>query len=282
MPPVRKRRKRQTDPAAAREGAPTIRKAGSRDKAVATVFGPPGCGKTSLVGDDPAVKTLLVRPYTSSMPVAVKNVADELVVSGRNELTDAFTHLQQGVAAEYDWVWLEDAALMQDVLMDDVFATAVARSPHRAEFGWDKQEYGLQQGTFSKFCRDMVGLATDGVVNFGIIAHTMEWDDPTDDVTKWAPHIEGGQGKFMNRIMGMCQVIAYYGEVEDKKGAVRRVLRTGSYGDLKILTKDQLNLGGERRRLVDPTMGEMHARMAGTTTNNNKRPAKRRRRRTSK
>lgn len=272
--------RKRKDPAAAREGAPSIRKAGSRNKTVACFYGVPGCGKTTLVGSDPEVKTLLIRPYTGSIPATTANVADELIIHSVNDLTDGFTHLQQGAAREYDWVWLDDMPLLQDVLMDDLFAAAVARHPHRAEYGWDKQEYGLQQSRLSKFCRDMVGLATDGVVNFGIVAHTMEWYDPVEEETKWAPHIEGGQGKFMNRIMGMTQVIAYYGETESK-GKLHRVLRTASYGDLKLMTKDQLDLGGPKHRLVDPSMAQIHAAIGGGTKPTT-RPARRRRRRTAK
>lgn len=255
-----------------------IGKAGSRNSAVVCFYGVPGCGKTTLVGSDPAVKTLIIRPYSGSIPAAVAGVADELVVSHYADMVEGLRELQQGLAKEYDWVWLDDAALLQDVLMDDAFADAIARNATRAAFGWDKQEYGLQQSRFSKFCRDMVAIANAGDTNFGIVAHAMEWYDPVQEEMKWAPHIEGGQGKFMNRILGMTQVVAFYGEAESK-GKIHRVLRTQAYGDLAIVTKDQLDLGGEKHRLVDPSMAAIHKAIGTRKRTTTKRRATTRRRR---
>jgi hypothetical protein len=215
------------------------------------IYGVPGVGKTRLIGTAP--NTLIVRPPTDHTDsITTPENVDELVVDKWEQMFEAFAWLQQGATSEYEWIWLDSISLWQDHGLDDVFDAAISRNSHRAEYGPDKGEYGINMGRLQRWIRNMVGLATDGKVNFGITAHPFEWRDPVKETDVWAPWI---QGKNMSpKVCGYMNEVGYMQVVTDSKTKKeRRVIRFRPDGR-DIVAKDQFDAFGEDGRLVDPSM----------------------------
>ncbi len=235
-----------------------------RSGAAMCLFGVPGVGKTSLIGTGP--DTYIIRPPIDHVdPIIEAGNADnfdDLVITSWGELLDPdqgfFRWCQQGGWKKYKWFWFDSLSLWQDVALQDLFVQAVKRSPHRAEFALDKQEYGINQFRIGKFITDMVGLVEEGKINFGITCHTMEWWDPQNEVMLWAPNIQGREGLFMQKIAGMMHVVAYYYLQKRDGQPSRRILKTRTEKD-DVFVKDQLGIGGESGRLVNPTMADINA-----------------------
>jgi hypothetical protein len=259
---------------AERAGAPKPKPVVRGKGATMLIYGVPGVGKTPLIG---APNTLIIRPpndNTDSIrePEGVK----EIVVQGWTDMLETFSWGQQGGFDEFDWVWLDSVSGFQDVGLYDLFEDAVARKPARKEFGADKQEYGLNQFRLTTWVRNMVGFAKEtGKINFGMTAWPMEWYDPNDEETKWAPMIQGSEGKVMLKVCGMFNTIAYYHEAK-LKGESVRVLRTKGYGDLPIVARDQLDLF-PKGRIVNPTMADINSAIASKREATTRRKTRQRR-----
>ncbi len=244
------------------------------------IYGLPGAGKTRLIGSG---EGLIIHPptdHTSSIELPAS--VDEIEVSDWSQMLHVYQQLQQGNWT-YPWVWLDSITLFQEFGMDDVFQAAIDRNPHRAEFGWDKPEYGINHTRLGKWMRDMVGLSKAGMFNFGVTAHVMEFTDPVADEDVWAPLVQGGDGKMSMKVMGYMNIVAYLQEVKDDDGGSgQRLLLTDAKG---FIGKDQTNtfpkLKSGRHGFVNPTMEDVEAALAkrattGSTTKRRKRPAKRR------
>ena len=107
-----------------------------------------------------------------------------------------------------------------------------------------------------KWVRDMVGLANDGKLNFGITAHPFEWWDPVREEDVWAPYV---QGKNMSpKICGYMNLVAYYAVVRREGKPPSRVLYTDADG---FVGKDQYNafpeLKSGKHGLVNPTLADL-------------------------
>lgn len=255
----------------------------TRSGAAFLMFGVPGIGKTSLIGT--GAKTYIIRPPTDHVDPIIEqgneSNFDDLVVTSWGELLGEqgfFRWCQQGGWKEYEWFWLDSLSLWQDVGLKDLFDAAVKRNPNRAEFGLDKPEYGINQFRINTFITQMVGLVEEGKINFGITCHAMEWWDPVAEAMLWAPNIQGREGLFMQKIAGMMHTVGYYYlQKRDGKRPVR-VLKTKTEKD-DVFVKDQLGIGGESGRLVNPTMADINAALASKQNGQPKRQARRIRRR---
>lgn len=234
------------------------------------LYGTPGVGKTHLLASG-GRRTLILRPPTDHVPSGANKQADEIILQGHNDTSGAHAWLAREGHEKYDWVWLDSISLFQDHGLQDLFEDAVARNPARAEAGWDKKEYGLNQQRIGGFIRDMVGLANAGKINFGITAHPMEWYNPVEEKDMWAPAIQGGQGVFMTKVCGMMNVVAFYHEARKDKEIVR-VLRTKGKTGMDIVVKDQRGLGGSTGKLLNPSMADIDAAL-GTNKATAKRKA---------
>jgi len=238
-------------------------------------------GKTFLAGT--GKRTLIIRPpddHTDAIPATAD--VEELVLDCWSDMFETFSWLQQGAHADYDWVWLDTISLMQDRLLEDVVSDMLIRRPDLAmdkagadpdrqswvklkesgviipEYGADKGEYKINFDRISKWVRDMVGIAKAGAFNFGIVAHPIEWWDPTrgdhgEEI--WAPWI---QGKGMiPKICGYMNIIAYL-QKQEAKGGDQRVLLVDSPG---FLGGDHLEcipeLKSGRHGIVEPTIAKL-------------------------
>lgn len=243
-----------------REGTPAVRKAVSSKGVSGMIYSIPGVGKTQLLGTGGS-DMLLIRPPTDHPPRAINPDVDETIIQGHADLENVHSWIAREAHKKYRWAALDSLSLFQDHGLQDLFEDAVATNPGRAKAGLDKKEYGLNQQRIGTFIRNMVGLATEGKINFLITAHPMEWYNPETESDMWAPLIQGGDGKFMNKIVGMMNFLAYYDEKDGK-----RTLRFQSKRDLYL--KDQV---GFPPRILNPTMADIDA-----VIEKNKPPQKRR------
>lgn len=221
------------------------------------VYGDPGIGKTRLVGSTPG-KVLIIRPgqehMDSLLPAdkarAARGEIEEAVVSDWDDMDRLMEYLRGDGGKLYDWVWLDNASILFDVLLDDVFQSAVDRKPHRKGGPIDQGEYGINMTQYARWLRHIVGA---DLFNFGFTAHaepnySPDKDADGDPIEKLMPWI---QGKGMpNRFCGYMNIVAYYhkAKIGGKEG--RRVLRTETTD--VYYAKDQFDAFDGR--VVDPTM----------------------------
>jgi hypothetical protein len=216
------------------------------------VYADPGVGKTRLIGTSPG-KVLIIRPPTdhvdSLFPADRKRVK-QWVISDWDGMNQALDYLRME-GGGWDWVWLDSASLMQDHLLDDLWETTIAEKPHRARYGLDKQEYGINMFRLGTWMRHMVGPDT---FNFGFTAHPaslLPSEDPEEE-KKLMPWIQGKNMSpkfcgYMNQVLFM--EIAKIGEDPS-----RRVLRT--HATERYYAKDQFDVDVSNHRVVVPGKGE--------------------------
>lgn len=248
-----------------------IQKTTKAKGAAVLLYGIPGIGKTTLIGTGGAGTFIMRPPDDHTHPIEGSGV-DEVVVHSWDEVDGVWRWIQQGGYKEYEWFWVDSLSLLQDVGLKDLYDKAVERNSNRAEYGLDKSEYGINQFRITSFIRNMVGLADEGKINFGVVCHTMEWWNPMANEQYWAPNIQGREGLMMQKICGMMNTVAYYYTVE-KNGKTTRVLRTKQVEGQNIFVKDQLGFG-TKGRILNPTMADINkvTNTAKTTT----RPKRRR------
>jgi hypothetical protein len=239
---------------------------GRSSKIAFMLYGPPGSGKTRIIGTGP--RTLIVRPPTDHTDSIHGGDAQEKVVDDWDQLNDVYEYLRHGGAKDWDWVWLDSISLFQDHGLDDIWDTVVAEKPHRARHGADKGEYGINMQRLSRWVRHMVGLQG---FNFGVTAHPAELASPDGD-QRFMPYV---QGKNMSpKICGYMNLVAY---LEVRKGG-KRVLRTTTTDE--YYAKDQFD-AFPNARLVDPDMPKIIAAIQAARGGTNNNPARRRKRRAS-
>lgn len=220
------------------------------------IHGPPGIGKTLLIAQQP--RTLILHPPTDHLDSIQKpgNVK-EIVLNDHDDADQAYQFLQQGGSDEFDWVWLDSLSLFQDHGLDEIWKNLIAKYPHRKEWGLDKGEYGRNMERISRWVRQMVGLSASGAFHFGITCHSMEMYDPETEKDMLMPYV---QGKNMStRTMAAMNVVGYYRWARIGKGKTAKRVRVLDFQESEAFkAKDQLQVFGEKGRLVSPTMPDIH------------------------
>lgn len=216
------------------------------------LFGEPGIGKTRLAGSSAALgTTMLIRPavdHTDSILSQFKGLIDERIVRDWNDMDELRDELRQE-GEKLEWVWVDSWSLLQDVLLDDLFETAVLEKPARGRYGPDKQEYGINMYRIGAWMRHVIG---PDLFNFGFTAHpatlaSPDLDEDGDPVEKLMPWI---QGKNMSpKLCGYTNLICFMERAGKNK---KRVIRTQT--DERFYAKDQFDAFGESGVLWEPTM----------------------------
>lgn len=218
-----------------------------------------GIGKTRLIGTTEG-RVLLVRSpvdhVDSIITAGLGSNITQVVVHDWGEMDDLLDRLRME-GKKWDWVWYDSWSLIQDVMMDAVWAETLARNPKRKEFGLDKPEYGINQLRLGLHMRSIVGA---DLFNFGWTAHADEMaspdlDEQGDPVEKLMPAIHGGQGKFSVKFCGYSNLVGYYRKT--KKGS--RVLHTESSS--VYYAKNQYEASGEDWAITAPTMPKIIAKI---------------------
>lgn len=216
------------------------------------IHGPPGIGKTVLIAQQP--KTLILHPPTDHLDsIKEPDNVDEIILNDHDDFEMAYQFLQQGGSDAYDWVWLDSLSLFQDHGLDEIWKNLIAAKPDRAKWGLDKGEYGRNMERIARKVREMVGLSKSGAFHFGITCHSVEMEDPETEKDLLMPYV---QGKMMStRVMAAMNMVGYY---RWAKVAKRRVRVLDFHETDSFKAKDQLEVFGEKGRLISPTMPDIH------------------------
>lgn len=199
---------------------------------------------------------------------------EEWIVSGWNDMNEVEEYLRHDGPKYHDLVSLDSISLFQDTGLDEIWADVIAAKPHRAQYGLDKGEYGVNMTRLARWVRSIVGL---DAFNLVITAHPEEMLVPSTGELKLQPYV---QGKNMTtKIQGYMNMVAYMEKKETKDGKVARVLRTAETE--AYVAKDQFD-AFENRRLVNPTMPKIFAaieesRPKPTRSTSKKKPTAKRR-----
>jgi hypothetical protein len=213
------------------------------------LYGPPGAGKTRLIG---VPGSLIIHPPTDHVDSIRVTGADEWIVTDWAEMINVSEYIRHDAAKDYKWVWLDSISLWQDTGLDDIWEGVIARRPDRAQWTLDKGEYGINMWRLQQWVRNAIGVPG---INIGITAHPAEMLNPIDGLTKLQPWV---QGKNMStKIQGYMKIVAYLEVVpaeDNTSGKPRRVLRTA--GTERYEAKDQYD-AFPNGRLVDPTLDKI-------------------------
>jgi hypothetical protein len=230
------------------------------------LYGISGIGKTRFVGSGD--NTLIIRPpteHTDSIRGGAARGVVEVVVRNWDDMNDVYEHLAAD-GKQYDWVWLDSASAFQDTGLDDLWEQVKAEKPHRARFGLDKGEYGINMHRFGVWMREVIGLES---FHFGFTAHPFEGAAPGDDDSlMWMPYV---QGKGMaQKFCGYMNVVGHYQikkikAAGDTKAVPHRVINFEATED--YYAKDQFD-AFKNHRLIDPDMPSFMKAVEAARTRN--------------
>jgi hypothetical protein len=250
--------RRRTAPSAQGNTGPPIQsvRKGRSKKLSMCIYGEPGIGKTRLVGSCAELgRTLILRPPVDHTDSIVDHEVDEWVLHDWAEADDALLYLRNDGKDLYDWVWLDSLSLWQDQGLDDIWEQVISEKPHRARYGLDKQEFGINMGRIGRWVRHMVGCPD---WHFGVTCHprvtesTEDEEDPNEKLMPWV------QGKMMApKVCGYMNLVGFYhwGAVgRSSKARDVRVLDLNSTE--KFYAKDQFD-SMPSGRLINPTMPKL-------------------------
>lgn len=262
--PAARRRRTSPPKLTAIDGGPPIQSVsnGRSERLSICVYGEPGIGKTVLAGscaelpgkNGGKAKVLIVRPPVDHTDSIDNDDVDEWVVRDWAAMDDVLLYCRNDGAEKYDWVWLDSLSLWQDQGLDDIWEQVINEKPHRARYGLDKQEFGINMGRIGRWVRHMVGCPD---WHFGVTCHprispsTEDQEDPQEKLMPWV------QGKMMApKTCGYMNIVGYL-HWETIRNRQVRVLDTNSsekfYAKYAVTHNNPLKDG----RLLNPTMPKL-------------------------
>lgn len=250
-------RRRRSTPPPVNSGPPIMSVRNSRSKTLAVcAYGEPGIGKTRFVGSSAELgRTLILRPPVDHVDSIVDHDPDNWVINDWAEMDDALMYLRNDGRDLYDWVWLDSLSLWQDQGLDDIWEKLIIEKPHRARYGLDKQEYGINMMRIGRLIRHMVGCP---YWNFGVTCHPRitesneDEEDPNEKLMPWV------QGKMMApKVCGYMNVVAFMHWADVGRGDKKRQVRVLDMNSTsKYYAKDQFD-AVEGGRMIQPTMPKL-------------------------
>jgi len=231
-----------------------------------------GVGKTSLIGTGGKdYKILMVRPPTEHADPILGSGVQEMIVRHWEEMFDGLEYLRHE-GSQWDWVFLDNISLFQDIGLDDVYEGMLDRHgppgadarKKREQYGPDRGEYRVNMWRLGQWIRHAVGAAE---FNLGIMAHSFWWEPRVEDVQNsnlqpclW-PWIQGIG--MPSKICGMMNIVGYMEVRTIERGSRRiptRVLHTNKsenwYAKCQFKKPDGTSVFGNGD-LVNPTLPKL-------------------------
>jgi hypothetical protein len=245
---------------------PPIRDVGSSKHSKVGIFGASGIGKTRFVSSTAELgPTLILRPPIDHTESIFGSGCKEWVIRDWGEMFDALDYLRTD-GNKWFMVWLDSLSLWDEMGLQDVWQAAKDRKSGRAEFGLDKQEYGINQTRLTEWLVAVVGLDT---FHFGWTALPMIVTDPESQEDIWMPMVQGREGKMTHKACGYMNVVGYLAGRKGRDSTFRRTLYLQQDGE--HYAKDQYTCT-EKGRIIDPTMPKLMAAISGARSANGSAP----------
>lgn len=177
------------------------------------LHGEPGVGKSVFAGSSPRALILTHDPDEMSSPAEWGSKADVWPVTNLKDLDDSYEYMRHEGVDDYEWVWIDNGTLLQELCMDRVMEDLVAEKPHRNRWVPDMHEYLVVQNQLSTYIRYFKSLP----IHFGVTAHTMRAEDEDGKIT-YIPMFQGGQGALSQKLCGYMGVVGYMYVVRKREG----------------------------------------------------------------
>lgn len=214
------------------------------------LYGPPGCGKTSLSAFLPRSLLLACDPgwVTAKARGAKCRIRP---VRTYDELMAGVRWLENGGHADYDWIVVDGVTILQDRLTQGFARDAYEANPEKrvSPEQPDKPDYFRQQSAL----KSAVGRLCDLPANVVLTFHaTIEDDDQAD--TWIRPAIAGRDYNVGNYVTGMVTSIGYMHPKTEGSAEFTRILWRQVHDpntDRRILAKDQLGVFPKFMRVDD-------------------------------
>ena len=220
------------------------------------LFADSGWGKTRFAGTSPG-RVLIIRPpfeHVDAILPRDRSRVKEEVVDDWDGMNEVLQMLRQN-GSQYDWVWFDSISGFQDAGLDDLWHTIVTEKPHRARYGLDQGDYGINMFRLGQWVRDIVALSDTGMFNFGMTAWPAELSESQDPMRtkRLMPWV---QGKNMSsKMCGYMNIVAF-GDYTTRGARIIRVTGTDRY-----FAKDQFDSLLPKGTLLDPTMPKLMAKI---------------------
>lgn len=229
---------------------PRIQSLGASPSIAMMLYAIPGYGKTRFAGSGD--NTLIIRPptdHTDSIRGGSKRNVKEWVVRNWDDMNDVYMYAQHE-GEQWDWIWLDSISLFQDQGLQSIWQQVIQEKPHRARYGLDKGEYGINMQRLNNWVSGMVSL---GTFNFGVTAHPF-WGANLEGEELLMPYVQGRN--MPEKICGMMNVVGYMDIKklklpDESKSKKRRVVYFNATD--RYYAKDQFDAFPDGK-LVDPTI----------------------------
>jgi hypothetical protein len=209
------------------------------------IYGDSGCGKTVLAGTAPNSLFLACEPGYIS---AARNTLGAEV--GKRKIREipntavalaAIDFLENGGAAQYEWIVIEGATTLETKVRLGYAAEAFDKNPEKRQHRNlpDKPDYYNTQN----FVRSWISRFVDLPVNVLITAHAMRMDDDEGD-KRVMPSFQKRDGELSNFVSGLMHCVGFMRPRTVEGKEVRRILfeqKTDPKTGTVYFAKDQFN-----------------------------------------